>query len=68
MTLLSLEFITVSIYFAFIITINFNCSNIFFSIIYLSVAVCEGVLGLSVIVVLIRSIGNEFVIRFNVLW
>lgn len=66
--LLSLEFITLSIYFSLIIYLNYNIINIFFSLIFLSIAVCEGVLGLSIIVILIRSVGNEFFLRFRSLW
>lgn len=36
--------------------------------IYLTIAVCEGVLGLSIIVMRIRSVGNEFIISLNSLW
>lgn len=66
--LLSLEYITLSLYFGFIIFFNFNVMNIFFCIIYLTMAVCEGVLGLSIIVIFVRSVGNEFIIRLNSLW
>lgn len=66
--LLSLEYITLSLYFGFIIFLSFNIINIFFSIIYLTIAVCEGVLGLSIIVIFVRSVGNEYIIRLNSLW
>lgn len=66
--LLSLEFITLSIYFSLFILINYQALNLFFLIIYLTMAVCEGVLGLRVIVVSIRSIGNEYVLGIRSLW
>lgn len=66
--LLSLEFISLSIYFGFIIYLNYNFINMFFSLIFITIAVCEGVLGLSVIVIIVRSVGNEFIIRLRSLW
>lgn len=66
--LLSLEFITLSIYFSLFILINYQTLNLFFLIIYLTIAVCEGVLGLRVIVVSIRRIGNEYVLGMRSLW
>lgn len=63
--LLSLEFITLSIFFNLFITINYQVMNLFFLMIFLTIAVCEGVLGLRVIVMCIRRAGNEYVLRFN---
>nr|UBN08818.1 NADH dehydrogenase subunit 4L [Neogeoscapheus dahmsi] len=62
-TLLSLEFIVLILY-----TILFNYLNIFnfelfFMMIFLTFSVCEGALGLSILVSMIRSYGSDF---FNI--
>nr|UBN09039.1 NADH dehydrogenase subunit 4L [Panesthia tryoni tryoni] len=62
-TLLSLEFIVLILY-----TILFNYLNmfnfeLFFMMIFLTFSVCEGALGLSILVSMIRSYGNDF---FNI--
>lgn len=66
--LLSLEFITLGIFVGLFFIINFYTINLFFLIIYLTMAVCEGALGLSIIVMTIRSVGNENVLSINILW
>lgn len=66
--LLRLEFITLSIYLSLFVIINFNSLNLFFLIIYLRMAVCEGVLGLRIMVVSVRRVGNEYIMSINSLW
>nr|QOL00682.1 NADH dehydrogenase subunit 4L [Menglacris maculata] len=60
MVLLSLEYIVLSLFILLIIfLIEFNY-DYFFPIIFLVFSVCEGALGLSILVSMIRSHGNDF--------
>lgn len=66
--LLSLEFIILSLYFnIYLFLINFNF-EFYFGIIFLTIRVCEGAIGLSVLVSLIRTHGNDYFQTFNILW
>nr|YP_009692005.1 NADH dehydrogenase subunit 4l [Paradyschiria parvula]QEG77640.1 NADH dehydrogenase subunit 4l [Paradyschiria parvula] len=68
MMLLSLEFIVLSL---FMMLMNM-LSNFQFEynliLIYLIFSVCEGALGLSILVSIIRTHGNDYFQSFNVLW
>nr|QWZ46371.1 NADH dehydrogenase subunit 4L [Pelecyphorus foveolatus] len=66
--LLSLEFIVLSIYMMMYIYLSFFNNEYFFSMIFLTFSVCEGVLGLSILVSLIRSHGNDYFQSFSLLW
>nr|QUB07016.1 NADH dehydrogenase subunit 4L [Cassidinae sp. N35] len=66
--LLSLEFIMLSIFFYMFYLFSFSCINLFFSMIFLTMVVCEGVLGLSMMVALIRSSGNDNIMSLTSLW
>nr|YP_009093775.1 NADH dehydrogenase subunit 4L [Ulomoides dermestoides]AIS67607.1 NADH dehydrogenase subunit 4L [Ulomoides dermestoides] len=66
--LLSLEFIVLSIYLELFLYLSFLGSDYFFSMVFLTFSVCEGVLGLSVLVSLIRTHGNDYFQSFNILW
>nr|YP_009730002.1 NADH dehydrogenase subunit 4L [Argopistes tsekooni]QHX99907.1 NADH dehydrogenase subunit 4L [Argopistes tsekooni] len=66
--LLSLEFIVIIMYlglFNFLINMNFE---FFFSMIFLTMSVCEGVLGLSILILLVRLYGNDYLMTFSSLW
>lgn len=66
-TLLSLEFIVLSLYlFLFSYLLNLG-SELYFSIVFLTFAVCEGALGLSVLVSIIRTHGNDYFQSFRIL-
>lgn len=65
--LLRLEFIILSLYFNLFIFLNLINNEYFFLIIFLSFRVCEGTLGLSILVSLIRSHGNDYFQRFSIL-
>nr|WFP43327.1 NADH dehydrogenase subunit 4L [Onomarchus uninotatus] len=65
--LLSLEFIVLNMFLMLFILLNLFESEIFFMMIFLSFCVCEGVLGLSIIVLLIRTHGNDFFQSFSIL-
>lgn len=66
--LLRLEFIVLSLYFIIFLYLNFYSYELYFRIIFLIIRVCEGALGLSILVSLIRSHGNDYVQSFNLLW
>lgn len=66
-TLLRLEFIVLSLFFIiFLILIYFNI-EIYFSILFLIFRVCEGALGLSLLVSIIRTHRNNYFQSFNIL-
>lgn len=65
--LISLEFIVLSLYIYIIYyLISFDYES-FFRIIFLTMRVCEGSLGLSILVIIIRSHGSDFVQSINLL-
>nr|ALO76967.1 NADH deshydrogenase subunit 4L [Scraptia sp. SCR03] len=66
--LLSLEFITLSLYFGLFLTFSMFLNEFFFLMMFLTFSVCEGALGLSILVSLIRVYGNDNFQSFNVLW
>nr|YP_009371142.1 NADH dehydrogenase subunit 4L [Muscina angustifrons]ARR28377.1 NADH dehydrogenase subunit 4L [Muscina angustifrons] len=65
--LLSLEYIVLSLFFLLFMYLNMmNFSN-FFSMMFLTFSVCEGALGLSILVSMIRTHGNDYFQSFNIL-
>nr|YP_008854781.1 NADH dehydrogenase subunit 4L [Diabrotica barberi]AHA51730.1 NADH dehydrogenase subunit 4L [Diabrotica barberi] len=66
--LLSLEFIVIALY----IQIFFYLSNLnyeyFFSMIFLTMSVCEGSLGLAILIMMVRVYGNDYILTFSSLW
>nr|AND96741.1 NADH deshydrogenase subunit 4L [Onthophagus nitidior] len=66
--LLSLEFIILSLFFNLFMYLSFFCYEYFFSMIFLTMSVCEGALGLGILVLLIRTHGNDYFNTFNILW
>nr|YP_009441691.1 NADH dehydrogenase subunit 4L [Usechus lacerta]AOY39210.1 NADH dehydrogenase subunit 4L [Usechus lacerta] len=66
--LLSMEFIVLSIYLNLFVYLSSMENDYFFSMIFLSFSVCEGALGLSILVSLIRTHGNDYFQSFSVLW
>nr|AML26376.1 NADH dehydrogenase subunit 4L [Staphylinidae sp. BMNH 1274633] len=66
--LLSLEFIVLSLYFMLVVYLSSFMYETYFCMIFLTLSVCEGVLGLSILVSLIRSHGNDYFQSFSVLW
>nr|YP_010528158.1 NADH dehydrogenase subunit 4L [Abia zhui]UXW64299.1 NADH dehydrogenase subunit 4L [Abia zhui] len=67
MILLSLEFIIMSLYFLLIIYLNLLNMDLYFSMFFLVFSVCEGVLGLSILVLMIRFNGNDYFQVLNML-
>nr|AIN37264.1 NADH dehydrogenase subunit 4L [Dixella sp. ZK-2014] len=66
-TLLSLEFIVLSLFLFLFIYLNMMNYELYFSMIFLTFCVCEGALGLSVLVSMIRTHGNDYFQAFSVL-
>lgn len=66
-SLLRLEFIVLTLFFILIIYLNSFNYETYFSIIFLTFRVCEGALGISVIVSIIRTHGNDYFYSFSIL-
>nr|UHA56260.1 NADH dehydrogenase subunit 4L [Hyblaea puera] len=65
--LLSLEFIVLSIFF-FMLLLFMNIEyDMYMLMLFLVFSVCEGVLGLSILVSMIRTFGNDYFQSFNLL-
>nr|AYW52242.1 NADH dehydrogenase subunit 4L [Ptilodactylidae sp. 2 ACP-2013] len=65
--LLSMEFIIMSLYYLLFmyLLIEGDCN---FSMIFLSMVVCEGALGISILVSIVRTHGNDHFNTFSILW
>nr|YP_011016969.1 NADH dehydrogenase subunit 4L [Aegus fukiensis]AFQ62177.1 NADH dehydrogenase subunit 4L [Cheironitis sp. MJTNT-2012]WQB61571.1 NADH dehydrogenase subunit 4L [Aegus fukiensis] len=66
--LLSLEFVVVSIYFGLFFFLGLFNLEFYFIMVFLTMSVCEGALGLSILVFLMRTYGNNYIQSFNLLW
>nr|UOU85184.1 NADH dehydrogenase subunit 4L [Cephalops aeneus] len=65
--LLSLEYIVLSLFMLLLLYLNMNDFQMFFSMMFLTFSVCEGALGLSILVSMIRTHGNDYFQSFNIL-
>ncbi|BFM98438.1 NADH dehydrogenase subunit 4L (mitochondrion) [Sergentomyia squamirostris] len=65
--LLSLEFIVLSLFLFLMMYLSLLDNEVYFSMIFLTFCVCEGVLGLSILILLVRSCGNDYFQSINVL-
>lgn len=66
-TLLSLEFIVLSLFFIILLFLNTLNFEIYFRIFFLVFSVCEGALGISLMVSIIRTHGNDYFNSFSIL-
>nr|QIV24740.1 NADH dehydrogenase subunit 4L [Eurynassa australis] len=66
--LLSLEFVVLSLYLNMFTYLSGCSYEYFFSMIYITVSVCEGSLGLAILVSMIRTHGNDYILSFSSLW
>nr|YP_010737656.1 NADH dehydrogenase subunit 4L [Themus regalis]WEQ71793.1 NADH dehydrogenase subunit 4L [Themus regalis] len=66
--LMSLEFLVIYIYFGLFMMMIYMNYEYYFGMVFLTMSVCEGTLGLSILVSLIRSYGNDYFQSFNILW
>uniref|UniRef100_A0AAU6MX60 NADH-ubiquinone oxidoreductase chain 4L n=1 Tax=Xenogryllus lamottei TaxID=3120008 RepID=A0AAU6MX60_9ORTH len=67
MVLLSLEYMVIFTFSLFISWLNLYDFSMYFSMIYLVFSVCEGALGLGILVSMVRCYGNDFFQSFVVL-
>nr|AIT69861.1 NADH dehydrogenase subunit 4L [Parantica aglea] len=65
--LLSLEFIVLGIFFLMQIYLMMIDFNMYMLMIFLVFSVCEGALGLSILVSMIRTHGNDYFQSFNLI-
>nr|AGZ13029.1 NADH dehydrogenase subunit 4L [Spodoptera litura]QTZ20312.1 NADH dehydrogenase subunit 4L [Spodoptera litura]UDP55397.1 NADH dehydrogenase subunit 4L [Spodoptera litura] len=65
--LLSLEFIVLSIFFFLLTYLIFIEYDMYMLMLFLVFSVCEGALGLSILVSMIRTHGNDYFQSFNLL-
>nr|AXS66057.1 NADH dehydrogenase subunit 4L [Cucujoidea sp. 42 KM-2017] len=68
MMLLSMEFVVLILFmflFLYLMSLSFES---YFSMIFLSLSVCESALGLSLLVSMVRFYGNDNFSSFNILW
>lgn len=65
--LLRLEYIVLRLFFFLFLYLNLLEYGRFFRMIFLTFRVCEGALGLSILVSIIRTHGNDYFQSFNVL-
>nr|UFR82977.1 NADH dehydrogenase subunit 4L [Oryctes nasicornis] len=66
--LLSLEFVTLSLYMNLYLYLMFFNYEFYFSMVFISMGVCEGALGLAILVSMVRTHSNDYFQSFNVLW
>nr|YP_009093686.1 NADH dehydrogenase subunit 4L [Mictyris longicarpus]CEG06223.1 NADH dehydrogenase subunit 4L [Mictyris longicarpus] len=66
-SLLSLEFMMLGIFWLLSLQMSNVGSEVYLSLFFLALAVCEGALGLSLMVLIVRSHGNDQFKSFNVL-
>nr|AVJ52545.1 NADH dehydrogenase subunit 4L [Orsilochides guttata] len=67
LALLSLEFMVLSIFYMMVVLMMMYGYELYFSLIFLVFSVCEGALGLSILVKMVRSQGNDFLLSLSVL-
>nr|QNE85462.1 NADH dehydrogenase subunit 4L [Nanna flavipes] len=63
--LLSLEYIVLSLFLLLFVYLNMLNYENYFSMMFLTFSVCEGALGLSILVSMIRTHGNDYFQSFN---
>nr|APX39858.1 NADH dehydrogenase subunit 4L [Longitarsus tabidus] len=66
--LLMLEFIVIIMYFNMFLYLSLLNYEFFFSMIFLTMSVCEGALGLSILILMVRMHGNDYILTFSSLW
>nr|YP_010758041.1 NADH dehydrogenase subunit 4L [Chimarra sadayu]WEU80046.1 NADH dehydrogenase subunit 4L [Chimarra sadayu] len=67
MILLCMEFIMLSLFMYFFLNLSFMNSEIYILSIFMVFMVCEGVIGLSFLVSMIRAYGNDYFQSISVL-
>nr|QQP21729.1 NADH dehydrogenase subunit 4L [Strongylogaster xanthocera] len=67
MILLSFEFLMLIVFLIMVIYLNMNMMELYFSMFFLTFSVCEGVLGLSILILVVRYHGNDNFQVLNIL-
>nr|AVJ52550.1 NADH dehydrogenase subunit 4L [Scutiphora pedicellata] len=67
LVLLSLEFMVLSVFYMMILLMMMYGYELYFSLIFLVFSVCEGALGLSILVKMVRSHGNDYLMSVSIL-
>nr|QCF39589.1 NADH dehydrogenase subunit 4L [Zeuzera multistrigata] len=65
--LMSLEFIVLSVFFLMVLVLMNIEFSVYMLMVFLVFSVCEGALGLSILVSMIRTYGNDYFQSFNLL-
>nr|YP_010044304.1 NADH dehydrogenase subunit 4L [Cerace xanthocosma]QPF22954.1 NADH dehydrogenase subunit 4L [Cerace xanthocosma] len=65
--LLSLEFLVLSVFLFMLFILSYMQMNMYMLMVFLVFSVCEGALGLSILVSMIRTHGNDYFQSFNLL-
>nr|YP_009114385.1 NADH dehydrogenase subunit 4L [Hypolimnas bolina]AHL17300.1 NADH dehydrogenase subunit 4L [Hypolimnas bolina] len=65
--LLSLEFMVLSIFFFLMVYLMMLDYNMYMLMVFLVFSVCEGALGLSILVSMIRTHGNDYFQSYNLI-
>nr|APX39412.1 NADH dehydrogenase subunit 4L [Gastrophysa janthina] len=66
--LLSIEFMIISLFLNLIIYLSSMNYEYFFSMIFMTMSVCEGSLGLCILILMVRNYGNDYITTFSFLW
>nr|UEK25855.1 NADH dehydrogenase subunit 4L [Pachygrapsus fakaravensis] len=66
-SLLSLEFMMLGVFWLLVENSTNIGSEVYFGLFFLTMAVCEGALGLALLVLIVRSHGNDYFKSFNML-
>nr|YP_010305000.1 NADH dehydrogenase subunit 4L [Semidalis macleodi]ULR86831.1 NADH dehydrogenase subunit 4L [Semidalis macleodi] len=65
--LLSLEYVVLSLFCMIYYLMNLYGYEMYFGLLYLIMSVCEGALGLSIMVLMVRMYGNDYFTSLNIL-
>nr|APX39425.1 NADH dehydrogenase subunit 4L [Altica palustris] len=66
--LLSLEYLVLILFLNLFFYLSILENDYFFSMIFLTMSVCESVLGLSILIIMVRVHGNDYIMTFSNLW
>lgn len=67
-TLLRLELVILTLFIIIYFYLSYFSYEFYFVVVFLTISVCERVLGLSLLVSIIRSYGNDYFNSLNILW
>nr|UPL65929.1 NADH dehydrogenase subunit 4L [Helopeltis sp.] len=67
-TLMALEYMVLSIYMFMILMMKYMYSDMYMILVFLVFSVCEGVLGLSLLISMIRCYGNDKLNHLSLMW